>query len=128
MKIEHIAIWSMDIEKLKEFYVKYFGAECNSKYINEKRDFQSYFLSFDTGARIEIMQISGLEAMSESEKVFAGFSHFALSVGSKEAVDKITQKISEDGLKVISEPRTTGDGYYESLVLDTDGNKVEITI
>ncbi|MEX1375836.1 MAG: VOC family protein [Eubacteriales bacterium] len=128
MKIEHIAIWSKDIEKLKEFYTKYFGAKCSRKYINEKRKFQSYFLSFDEGARIEIMQLPDLKELEDIEASYLGLAHFALSVGSEQAVDEITHNMAQDGIKIVSQPRTTGDGYYESLVRDTEGNKVEITI
>lgn len=124
MKIEHIAIWSEDIERLKTFYVKYFNAESNEKYKNDDKDFESYFLTFDQGARLELMKKPGLVS---HDRFYTGFAHLAMSVGTIFNVMKLTQKIKDDGYKVISEPRQTGDGYFESLVLDPDGNRVEIT-
>ncbi len=129
MKIEHIAIWTKDIEKSKAFYVKYFGASSNEKYTNKKKGFSSYFLSFDEGCRLEIMNISNtLHLENNTNESFLGIAHFAISVGSKEKVDDLTHTIRVAGFSVVGEPRWTGDGYYESVVLDPDGNKVEITI
>lgn len=128
MRIEHIALWSKDIDELKEFYTTFFGAHCNNKYINTKKSFESYFLSFDEGARIEIMQMPDVIPIENNNKNIVGIAHFALSVGSKEKVDLLTEKIRNGGYTIYSEPRTTGDGYYESVVLDPDNNKVEITI
>lgn len=128
MKIEHIAVWSKDIEKLKKFYTIYFGAKSNNKYTNAVKGFQSYFLSFDDGARLEIMQITELAHRNNNDKIYVGLVHFAVSVGSREDVDKLTENIRNGGYTILSEPRTTGDGYYESVVLDPDNNKVEITI
>jgi len=128
VRIEHIAIWSKDIERLKNFYIKHFNAVCNSKYTNDKKGFQSYFLSFKNGARIEIMQVPDLIESNDNNIRYVGLAHFAVSVGNKEAVDLITNRIRYDGYTVLSEPRTTGDGYYESVVMDTDGNHLEITI
>lgn len=128
MKIEHLAIWSRDIEKLKKFYQEYFGADSNEKYTNSKKSFQSYFLSFDSGPRLELMQMPGIpESKDNVYDQFTGLIHFAVSVGSKEGVDSLTEKLRTDGFEVVGEPRTTGDGYYESVILDPEGNRIEIT-
>jgi lactoylglutathione lyase len=127
MKIEHVAIWSRDIERLKFFYEKYFDATAGEKYINPKKSFSSYFLSFGSGARLELMNMPDIpESRDSKETQFTGYIHIAVSVG-KERVDRLTARIKADGYKVIGEPRLTGDGYYESVVLDPDGNRIEIT-
>ncbi|MBO5209575.1 MAG: VOC family protein [Lachnospiraceae bacterium] len=127
MRIEHIAMYVKDLEKTKEFYMKYFGASANDGYHNVKTDFRSYFLSFENGARLEIMN---KPEMIHSDKQLAqnGYIHIAFSVGSKEAVDELTETLRKDGYQVISGPRTTGDGYYESCILDMEGNQIEITV
>ncbi len=126
MRIEHIAIWAEDIELLREFYTKYFGMRCNDKYVNLKRNFSSYFLSFeDEKTRIEIMNIPDMESPA-SRGNLKGLAHFAVSAGSKEAVNVLTERLRNDGYAILSEPRTTGDGYYESAVADPEGNYVEI--
>lgn len=128
MKIEHIAIWSRDIEKLKKFYVHYFQAVSGEKYFNAKKNFQSYFLSFDTGCRLEIMQMPGIpDNIHDVHAQFIGIIHMAIAVGSKERVDALTEKLRADGFEIVGEPRTTGDGYYESVILDPEGNRIEIT-
>lgn len=127
-KIEHIAIWSTDIERLKNFYHQYFQTTAGEKYFNPKKNFQSYFLSFKEGCRLEIMQMPGVPvSANDMYKQFTGLIHFAISVGSKESVDTITERLRADGYEVVGEPRTTGDGYYESIVLDPEGNRIEIT-
>lgn len=127
MKIEHIAIWAEDLDALCEFYVKYFEATSSAKYHNPRRDFTSCFLSFeDGGARIEAMHIPET-ANPASRGNLKGLAHFAISVGSREAVDALAERLRADGHTITSEPRTTGDGYYESVVLDPEGNLVEIT-
>ena len=129
MKIEHIAIWTPDLERLRQFYTRYFGAEHNEKYVNEKNQFESYFLSFTEGARLEIMQTPEIVKRNEVHgKNHVGYAHFAISVGSKEQVDQITSRLAEHGYTVVSNPRYTGDGYYESVILDPDNNQIEITI
>jgi len=127
MKISHIAIWTQNIETLKEFYKKYFDASAGNKYTNERKGFESYFLSFDSGASIEIMSSSQL-SINEVCGMHFGITHFAFSVGSESEVDRITNLLRNDGHKVFSEPRYTGDGYYESKAADPDGNEIEITI
>ena len=129
MNIEHIAIWSEDIEVLKAFYEKYFNASANQRYENTTKGFASYFLSFESGARLEIMQMEGIEKREKSiEKQFVGLAHFAISVGSEEAVNELTTKFQTDGYILVDGPRRTGDGYYESVILDPDGNHIEITV
>lgn len=128
MKIEHIALWSKDIEKLKSFYEKYFGAKSNTKYTNEKKGFQSYFLLFDGGSRIEIMQKPGLLFHKDDAQNTIGYVHLAISVGEMQDVVDLTKRLEKDDYEIASYPRYTGDGYFESVVLDPDGNLVEITI
>ena len=128
MKIEHIAIWTSDIEKMKNFYLKFFNLTSNEKYYNPKKLFSSYFLSFQNGARIELMHRPDVSEFIKNADTKLGLTHFAISVGSKEKVDQLTEEIRTSGYEVIGEPRTTGDGYYESVISDPEGNQIEITI
>ena len=129
MKIEHLAIWVKDLEKMKTFYVEYFNATANNKYLNSTKGFQSYFLSFDSGCRLEIMHKSPIsDAETQSATEYLGITHFAVSVGNKEAVELLTEKIRSSGYSIVGEPRTTGDGYYESVILDPENNRIEISI
>ncbi len=129
MKIEHIAIWAQDIETLKTFYETYFEAVPNDKYINHKKGFSSYFLIFATGPRLELMQMSSVPpSKNNPHKQFTGVIHFAISVGSIKNVDALTTRLAKDGYAVLDGPRKTGDGYYESTVLDPEQNRIEITI
>lgn len=125
ISITHIAIYAKDIEAMRDFYVKYFGAKSNEKYVNTK-GFSSYFLTFDSGARLEIMAHEELEHREVMDRV-NGISHIAFSVGSRENVISLTERIAEDGYKVYSQPRQTGDGYFESCIADLEGNRIEIT-
>lgn len=125
MQIEHIAIWTNNLEELKEFYVKYFDGQAGEKYYNPKKEFESYFIGFESGARLEIMRKAGIK--DKVKKEVLGYAHLAFSVGSKEKVDQLTNNLEEAGYEVVGGPRRTGDGYYESSVLDPDDNKVEIT-
>ena len=127
MKIEHIAMYVTDLKEAKDFFVRYFGGKSNSEYHNSKTDFRSYFISFDDGSRLELMKKPNLkEVVKHPDQT--GYIHIAFSVGSKEKVDEITEKLSQDGYEVISGPRTTGDGYYESCIRAIEGNIIEITI
>ncbi|MBR1807596.1 MAG: VOC family protein [Selenomonadaceae bacterium] len=126
MKIEHVAMYVNDLEQARDFFIKYFGAVSNDGYHNPKKKFRSYFLSFDGEARLEIMNKAD-QVDSEKNLAATGFIHLAFSVGSKEKVDELTARLKADGYEVISEPRTTGDGYYESCILDFEGNQIEIT-
>ena len=156
MKIEHVAIWVKDIDKVCEFYRKYFGGVVHPIYHNPTKQFTSRFVTFESGARLEIMHRPDIDAnvgtvtslqsythRSANEKMRAffrfltsavfhvehlGYAHLSFSVGSKEEVDRLTKEMSTDGIQIVGEPRTTGDGYYESVVLDPEGNRVEITI
>lgn len=127
MKIEHIAMYVNDLEKAKSFFEKYFDAKSNAGYHNPNTDFRSYFLTFDDGARLEIMNKPQME---DDEKTLTrtGYIHLAFSVGSKEKVDMLTMQLKSDGYDVISGPRTTGDGYYESCIIGIEGNQIEITV
>ena len=161
MKIEHVAIWVRDIDKVCEFYRKYFGGVVHPIYHNPAKQFTSRFVTFDDGARLEIMHrpdicvernVGTVEmfhvkhaiasvatgcshtGMTEHEHVghevsqHLGFTHLSFSVGSKEKVDRLTQQMFSEGTPIVGQPRTTGDGYYESVVLDPEGNRIEITI
>ena len=126
MKIEHIAIWVIDLEIMRSFYETYFNAVSGEKYVNPIKKFSSYFLSFKEGARLEIMHKPEINSTSEIQ--YTGLVHFAVSVGSKEKVDALTEQLRMNGYSIAGEPRTTGDGYYESVILDPEGNQIEITI
>ncbi|GAB2777395.1 VOC family protein [Rhabdobacter roseus] len=133
MRIDHMALYTFQLEAMRAFYIKYFGATSNEKYLNPRKGFASYFLSFGQegtpggGARLEIMQkeqvpAHGLGAGAE----YIGLTHLALAVGTRPEVDALTERLRADGYPVVGEPRTTGDGYYESVVLDPDGNRLEL--
>jgi lactoylglutathione lyase len=127
MHIEHVAIWCKDLERMKEFYVTFFGARSNDKYWNESKEFESYFLSFDSGARLELMHAPSVPGRANDALTqFTGLVHLAFSVGSEGRVDELTRELKRDGYQVIDGPRWTGDGYYESVALDPEGNRVEI--
>jgi len=127
MRIEHIAVYTTQLEDMKSFYMTYFKAISNEKYINRTKGFESYFLHFESGCRLELMQKTGIDEKIDNPYQ-TGLHHLAISVGSRKNVDLLTQVLKSDGYIVEGAPRTTGDGYYESVVLDPDGNKIEITI
>lgn len=127
MRIEHVALYVEDLEAARSFFMRYFGAASNELYHNPATGFRSYFLSFDDGARLEIMTRPNLAGSRQGETK-AGYAHVALSVGSKRAVDELTRRLGDDGYEVLSGPRTTGDGYYESCVVAVEGNLIEITV
>ena len=126
MHIEHIAMYVKDLEKSKDFFVRYFSAAANERYHNKATGFRSYFLSFDGGARLEIMTRPHLTA-EESPAYRTGYNHIAFSLGSRAAVEALTERLRADGHMVVSGPRVTGDGYYESCIIGIDGNQIEIT-
>ena len=129
MRIEHVAIWCRDLEALKAFYQAFFGAKAGRKYTNRTKDFQSYFLSFDSGARLELMHMPSVRGLTrEPGAPSAGLAHLAFAVGSEDGVVQLTEKLRQAGHRVVDEPRRTGDGYYESVVLDPEGNRIEITV
>lgn len=127
MNIEHIAIWAKDLQVMKEYYCKYFEADSSAKYSNPAKGFNSYFLSFDNGARLEVMSLDSGYVEKDSEPAI-GYAHIAFSVGSKQRVLELTQQLQSDGFEVLDGPRTTGDGYFEAVVRDPENNRVEITI
>lgn len=126
MRIEHLAVWTDDPERLAAWYSTYFGAQVGARYRNESRQFESIFLSLGDGARLELMRVPGLAAGAAAPA--RGLAHFAVATGSEAAVDALTARLRADGAPVLDGPRRTGDGYYESVVLDPDGNRVEITV
>ena len=129
MKIEHLAIWVTNLERMKSFYEKYFGAQAGERYHNPNKNFSSYFLSFSDGPRLELMHRPEIPESGHAQGAeYKGLIHFALSVGSKEQVDRLTEELRADGYMVAGEARRTGDGYYESVVLDPEGNRIEVTI
>ena len=125
MFIDHIAMYVNELEAARDFFIRYFNAKSNDGYHNKNTDFRSYFISFDDGARLELMNKPGLDDM-EKPLNRTGYVHIAFSVGSKEKVDELTDCLKAEGFEVISGPRTTGDGYYESLILDPENNQIEI--
>jgi lactoylglutathione lyase len=128
VRIEHIALWTKDLKGMKEFYGRFFNGEAGPKYVNTKSGFESYFINFESGARLEIMKTPILLSAEDGETNYCGYHHFAFAVGSEAKVDELTDLLRKEGYQVISGPRRTGDGYYESCVLDPDGNRVEITV
>ena len=127
IRMEHAALYVRDLERAKAFFTDWFQAAAGPKYHNPRTGFQSYFLTFGEGARLEIMtKPELLDAAKEPERT--GYAHAAFSVGSREAVDDLTARLKEAGYSVVSGPRTTGDGYYESCILDQEDNRIEITV
>ena len=127
MKINHVALYVTDLESARDFFVKYLGGRSSDVYHNPRTHFRSYFLSFGDGARLELMTRPEIED-SEKPPMRAGYVHVSFSLGSREAVDALTQRLREDGYRVLDGPRTTGDGYYESCVVGIEGNLVELTV
>lgn len=117
------------MEAMKHFYETYFQAKSGEKYHNERTNFTSYFLSFDEGVRLELMHKPDIFNRHDTLHIeFMGLAHFAIALGSMEAVNELTEELRSNGYPIVREPRTTGDGYYESVVLDPEGNKIELTI
>ncbi|MFN2745801.1 VOC family protein [Bacillus sp. z60-18] len=125
MNIEHIAIWTRNLEEMKAFYTEFFHGTASDKYINPKKQFESYFIRFQSGTRLELMRRPDL---AEGEETASGYAHMAFSLGSREKVDEMTERFAESGFQVVGKPRVTGDGYYESVIKDPDGNFVELTV
>jgi len=129
MKIAHIAIWTSDIEGMRNFYIHYFDASSKEPYYNHTKDFKSYLINFNGDCTLKLMQMPGIPVnKNDVRKQATGLIHFAISLGSKSKVDELTEQFKMDGFRVISEPRTTGSGFYESIVLDPEGNRIELTI
>lgn len=127
MLIEHIAMYVNDLESARDFFANYLGGHSNDGYHNKTTDFRSYFISFDDGARLEIM--TKPELVDQDKPLNrTGYAHIAFSVGSKEKVNELTDRLRADGYEAVSGPRTTGDGYYESCIVAIEGNQIEITV
>lgn len=126
MKIEHIALYVNDLEAAREFFIRYLGGRSNDGYHNPRTDFRSYFICFDDGARLELMNKPEMDDLAKPLNR-TGYAHIAFSVGSKEKVDALTEELKTAGYEAVSGPRTTGDGYYESCVVAIEGNQIEIT-
>jgi len=124
MYIDHIAVWTENLENEKDFFLRYFECSVNEKYINPAKQFSSYFITFNGGARIELMERADIREGRGGETL--GPAHIAINAGSREKVDKMTERFEKDGLTVVSKPRITGDGYYESVILDPENNVIEI--
>jgi lactoylglutathione lyase len=127
MRIEHLAVWARDIDTLAAFYARYFGAHRSARYTNARTGFSSYFMSFEDGARLEIMQRPEVAPRADHPYVM-GYAHLAIAVGSEAAVDALSAQLAADGYTHVDGPRRTGDGYYEAVILDPDGNRIEITV
>ena len=126
MIISHIAIYTLDLERLKRFYVTYFDAVANMKYVNRTTGLETYILKFEGNTQLEIMYRPTVNH-KEGNRSHLGLIHFAFQVGSKVKVDYMTQLLENDGYEIVSQPRITGDGYYQSCILDPDGNQIELT-
>lgn len=127
MRIEHLAIWTHDLEGMRNFYTHYFDAVSGSCYYNHSKEFRSYFLSFGGECRLELMEMPTVaNSRNDFKKHHIGIAHFAFRVGSRERVDQITDMLKEDGFEIISPGRMTGDGYYESAAFDPEKNRIEI--
>ncbi|WP_080874474.1 VOC family protein [Oceanobacillus timonensis] len=126
MKIEHVAIWVKDLEAMKHFYETYFNGSASAKYHNKDKAFESYFLTFDGTTRLEIMRQSGVDQPDSKKRT--GWAHIAISLGSQEQVNQMTDTLKKTGFHLVNGPRVTGDGYYESVIEDPEGNYLELTV
>lgn len=127
MRIEHVAMYVNELEAARDFFTRYLGGTANDGYHNPNTGFQSYFLTFDDGARLELMNKPGVtDAEKPPERT--GYAHMAFSLGGRESVDALTERLRRDGFEVVSGPRVTGDGYYESCVVGIEGNQIELTV
>ncbi|OFY63065.1 MAG: hypothetical protein A2V64_09495 [Bacteroidetes bacterium RBG_13_43_22] len=124
MKIDHTAMWVTDLEREKEFFLRFFDCTASEKYVNSSKQFSSYFIAFHDGGRIEIMKRENMKPAEKGES--PGYAHIAVDVGLREKVDSLTDILGRAGVVVESGPRVTGDGYYESVILDPENNRIEI--
>lgn len=125
MRIEHVALWARDLETMTEFYVRWFGASAGPRYENPRKGFASRFLEFSGGARLEVMTRTGIDTRAAQEQL--GLAHIAIAVGDEAAVDALAAAFRAAGIALLDGPRRTGDGYYECVVADPEGNRVEVT-
>ena len=125
MNIAHIAVWTKNLEAMKDFYSKYFKGKSNEKYINPIKGYESYFITFESGTQLELMRKQSVDKQLETEERL-GINHIAFKLGSKDAVLSLTETLRSDGFCIVGEPRTTGDGYFESVVLDIERNRIEL--
>ena len=126
VKIAHIAIWTNNLEALKTFYIRYFNGVSNEKYMNPLKKFESYFISFESGPSLELMRKDSITDGFNETNEHPGITHIAFSIGSKETVISLTETLRKDGYRIVGEPRTSGDGYFESVILDLEGNRIEL--
>ena len=128
MRINHVAMWTSKLEEMRDFYTQVFAGKASDLYMNPRTGFESYFIRFTEGAALELMRVSGIQTLIVSpSRPNAGLAHVAFSVGGRVRVDEMTDMLERCGYQVVSQPRVTGDGFYESCILDPDGNRVEIT-
>lgn len=125
MRIDHVALWTCRLEELRDFYVRYFGARSSAKYVNPAKGFESYFLSFDDGSRLEVMRRTDIRVRAQEPRL--GYCHIAFGCADREEVLALTERLRRDGYRIAGEPRMTGDGFFESVATDPDGNPIEIT-
>lgn len=127
MKIEHVALWVDDIERMREFYLTYFDVVCGDKYVNPKKNYTSYFLSFGKETtRIELMHRPDIFEANANRGLTKGLAHLSITIGTRDDVNVLTERLRADGYTIVGEPRTSGDGYYESVVLDPENNYIEL--
>lgn len=124
MKIHHIAIWTSELEVMREFYISYFNGKSNNKYVNQSKGFESYFISFEGEVTLEVMSRFDISEKVKNEHI--GLCHFAFTLNNRDDVHKLTERLRADGYKIASEPRITGDGFFESVILDPDQNHIEL--
>ena len=129
MAIDHVAIWTAQLEKLKEYYIKYFNGLANEKYLNTERHFESYFVSFESGTRLELMQMPGIpqNLNDPAGKQYQGIIHLSFGMDNMDRVDDKFNELTKDGYKILRGPRKTGDGYWEFETLDPDNNRIEVS-
>jgi lactoylglutathione lyase len=125
MHIDHVAVWARDLETMRAFYTAVLGGTSGQRYENRTTGFRSYFVTLDEGARLELMHRPGLD--SSSNDIVRGWAHIAIALGSRDAVDATVAELGRRGVTIAASPRVTGDGYYEAVVLDPEGNRIELT-
>jgi len=126
--LEHVALWTTRLEQLKDFYVDHFEGVAGPRYENRSKGFASYFVTFAGGSRLEVMQMPSVpRSLDDVHRQFTGFIHISFAPDSAAEIDRLTAVLEDAGCAVLERPHTTGDGYYESVILDPDGNRVELS-